>query len=74
MKQKTLIGKLIGKFIKIISSKNKSLVNLRGRVIDETRNTITLETEDKTIKIIKSHVKIENENKNQTNWNKSEFA
>ncbi|MEK6907515.1 MAG: ribonuclease P protein subunit [Nanoarchaeota archaeon] len=61
MKQKTIIGKLIGKSIKVIDSKNKTLVNLQGTIIDETKNTITLQTEKKQIKIIKSQVKIENE-------------
>jgi len=62
LKQKNLIGKSIGRFIKILSSKNPSLIGLRGRIIDETKNTITLLTEKKQIKIIKSQVKTENEN------------
>ncbi len=62
MKQKTFIGSLIGKFIKIVDSKNLHLLNIKGKIIDETKNTITLQTEKKQIKIIKSQVKIEDEN------------
>ncbi|MBS3160399.1 ribonuclease P protein subunit [Candidatus Woesearchaeota archaeon] len=62
MKQKQIIGKLIGKFIKVTNAKNKTLVNLQGRIIDETRNTITIQTDKKQVKLIKSQVKIKNEN------------
>jgi len=34
---------LIGKKIKIVESKNKSLSGIEGIVIDETRNTFTIE-------------------------------
>ena len=62
MKQKQIIGKLIGKFIKVTNAKNKTLVNLQGRIIDETRNTITIQTDKKQVKLIKSQVKSKNEN------------
>ena len=46
-------GELIGSYVKVVDSKNKTLVGLEGKVIDETKNTITLEDGKK---IIKSHV------------------
>ncbi|MBI2663547.1 ribonuclease P protein subunit [Candidatus Woesearchaeota archaeon] len=48
---------LIGNKVEITDSKNKSLIGLSGKVIDETRNTLTLETKDKIKKVIKSQVK-----------------
>ncbi len=54
---------LIGLEIEIVESKNKSLKGLKGKIIDETKNTITIE-DDKTRKIMKSQImmktKIEN--------------
>ena len=61
MIKKDIIGSLIGKDIEIISSKNKSLFGLKGRVIDETKNTIRIETRNKIKTIIKTQVKIKNE-------------
>jgi RNase P/RNase MRP subunit p29 len=58
LKQKIIIGSLIGKFIRISDSKNKSLTGLDGKIIDETKNTITLKTKNKEIKIIKNQIKI----------------
>lgn len=34
---------LIGKFIEVMGARNKNLIGLRGRVIDETKNLIILE-------------------------------
>ncbi len=43
---------LIGLKVKIKESKNLSLKNLEGRIIDETYNTFKIETKDKKEKII----------------------
>lgn len=48
-------SELIGSIIEIIGSKNKTLIGLKGKVIDETKNTLTIQGE-KTKKIIKSHI------------------
>ena len=48
---------LIGSMIGITESKNKSLLKLKGKIIDETKNTFTLETSNGIKKIIKSQVK-----------------
>jgi len=41
---------LIGLDVEVIDAKNKSLVGLKGKVVDETRNTIVLEGEKKVMK------------------------
>ena len=47
---------LIGLSIKIIESKNKSLVGLNGKIIDETQNTLSLQTANSIKKIIKNQI------------------
>lgn len=49
---------LIGLTVEIIQSTNPSLKGLRGKVIDETRNTLTLYTDGKEKKIIKKQATI----------------
>ncbi|MFH1209571.1 MAG: ribonuclease P protein subunit [archaeon] len=61
MKAKELKSLLIGSYIEIIESKNKSLIGLKGKVIDQTKNTITIDCKNKTKKIILSQVKIKND-------------
>jgi ribonuclease P protein subunit POP4 len=36
---------LIGLTTRVIDSTNTSLINIRGKVVDETRNTLTVETD-----------------------------
>jgi ribonuclease P protein subunit POP4 len=45
---------IIGLYVKIIDSKNKELVGLEGKVINETMNTLEIERDKKVRKIIKS--------------------
>ena len=49
---------LIGMHVRVIESSNPSLVGVDGKIIDETRNMVTLEN-SKRIKLIKNHVKLE---------------
>tara|TARA_Y100000034_G_C6851085_1_gene386139 strand:+ start:973 stop:1164 length:192 start_codon:yes stop_codon:yes gene_type:complete len=63
MNMKKISSLMIGSNIEIIESKNKTLVGLKGKVIDQTKNTITLNTKEGTKRIILSHVKIKNEKK-----------
>ncbi len=50
---------LIGLNVEIINAKNKSLIGIKGRIIDETKNLIFVESTNKKIKkIIKDQVKI----------------
>jgi len=58
MKAKELKSLLIGSYIEIEESKNRSLIGLKGKVIDQTKNTITIDTGDKTKKIILSNVRL----------------
>ena len=58
MNMKKISSLIIGSNIEIIESKNKTLVGLKGKVIDQTKNTIRLDTKKGTKKIILSHVKI----------------
>jgi ribonuclease P protein subunit POP4 len=43
----------IGKHIRIIESTNKSLFGIEGRVVDETKNIISIETDGNVRKIAK---------------------
>ena len=61
MNLKKLKSLIIGSNIEIIESKNKTLVGLKGKVIDQTKNTITMETKKGSKKIITSHARIKNE-------------
>ena len=54
--KKALIGCLIGKAIEVEKANNKSLVGMRGSVIDETRNMLLLKTEKGIKKLIKKQV------------------
>ena len=56
---------LIGKEVFIVSSKNKSLEGIKGKIIDETKNTITIKTSSKIKKILKNQVKLELKIKNK---------
>lgn len=44
---------LIGLKAEIVKSKNKSLIGLKGKIIDETRSMLTIETNKGEKKIIK---------------------
>ena len=45
---------LIGAAIEIVGSSNTSLVGKKGKIIDETKNTITIQTKNKKEKILKN--------------------
>ncbi len=57
MKEKQNKEILIGKEIKITGSKNTSLVNLQGKIIDETKNTIIIKTNKGEKKLLKNQIK-----------------
>jgi len=57
MKLKTIKNLKIGSNIEIKESKNKSLIGLKGKVIDETKNMFTIETQKGIKKIMKSQAK-----------------
>jgi len=41
---------LIGSQIEVVDSKNKSLIGLKGKIIDETKNMLILDNQKKLIK------------------------
>ena len=61
MNLKKIRNLIIGSNTEVIESKNKTLIGLKGKVIDQTKSTITLETKKGIKKIIISHVKTKNE-------------
>ena len=59
MTKKILKEELIGKQIKVIDAQNKSLINLCGVIIDETRNVLVIEDEHGAVKkLLKSQITI----------------
>lgn len=56
---------LIGTTIKVVGSSNKSLLGISGKVVDETKNTIILEQDNKEKKLIKNQITIQLTYKNQ---------
>ncbi len=60
MQIKKIIKKeFIGKNIEVIDAKNPSLLKLKGKIVDETKNTITIEKENgETKKLVKNQVTI----------------
>lgn len=50
---------LIGLICKIIDAKNKDLIGLKGKIIDETKNTLKIQHNNKTKIILKNQVTLE---------------
>lgn len=49
---------MIGAQIDIVDSKNQTLNGLKGTVIDETRNTIKIKSDNKLMRIIKNQINL----------------
>ena len=47
---------LIGLKTEIIDSKNKDNIGIKGQIIDETKNTITIEQNNKTKRLFKNNI------------------
>ena len=47
---------LIGSVIEVIKSRNPALIGIKGKVIDETKNILMLETQKGIKKLIKSQI------------------
>lgn len=54
--QDVLKYELIGLEIEVIDARNAHLKGLRGKIIDETRNTLTIECNSATKRLIKDQV------------------
>jgi ribonuclease P protein subunit POP4 len=63
--QNILRHELIGLEIKITGSSNKALIGMLGRIVDETRNTITLAVGEKLKKVPKAQIVFETAINNQ---------
>lgn len=51
-------AEFIGSYAEVIDSKNKSLIGIKGKVVDETKNTFTIKTKEKMKTIAKNQVKL----------------
>lgn len=47
-------SEIIGLEAKIVRSSNKDIININGKIIDETRKTVTLKTETQNVIAIKT--------------------
>ncbi len=56
MNKNILKDELIGMHIEISDAKNKSLMGLTGTIIDETKNTLKIQTNTKIKTILKNQV------------------
>lgn len=52
--QNIIHHELIGLDTKVVSSRNRSLIGIEGRIVDETKNVLTIETDVQEKKIPKS--------------------
>jgi len=52
---KFLKTEFIGLELEVMDSGNKSIIGLKGKIIDETKNTFILKTEKGIKKVIKKH-------------------
>ena len=67
--RRSMKDELIGLELEVLKSDNTQLVGIKGQVIDETKNTITIQSQDKKIKkLIKKDIifTIESRGKKQT--------
>tara|TARA_Y100000310_G_scaffold138289_2_gene137222 strand:+ start:29871 stop:30128 length:258 start_codon:yes stop_codon:yes gene_type:complete len=59
MRTKDLLRcELIGLIIEVVDSKNKSLLGLKGQVVDETKHTLVIEVDGKNKRLLKSQITI----------------
>jgi RNase P/RNase MRP subunit p29 len=54
---------LVGEMLEVVHSRNQALTGLSGQIIDETKNTIEIQTEEGTKTIPKDQVTIKIKNK-----------
>ena len=56
MKADTYAQEIIGKTAKVVESKNKNDVGLEGKIVDETKKTIVLETKNDKKTLFKNNI------------------
>ena len=47
---------LIGLEVEVVDAKNKSLIGIKGKIVDETKNTFVIEIKGKEKKLLKDQV------------------
>lgn len=60
--EKNYSKELIGSEVKIIASKNPSLVGISGKIVDETRSTIKIECGKKIKTLLKNSIMLQLKN------------
>lgn len=55
-KMDILKHELIGTKVKVVNSSNKALIGINGKIMDETRNMLTIECNGNLKRLIKSQV------------------
>ena len=59
-------AEFIGMNVEVIEAENPSLIGLKGKIIDETKNTFTIQTKQKTRKVIKNQITLKTKIKQKT--------
>lgn len=59
MKKRYYTGILIGKEAKVVGAKNPSLLNIQGKIVDETKMTIKIKQQGKIKTLLKNTVTIQ---------------
>jgi len=65
-KDEILKAELIGKHVKVVDAENKGLIGIEGTIVDETRNTLKVETNNGEKTLVKDQVTITMEHKGNT--------
>ncbi len=55
-KKQIVRSEFIGSLIEIVKSKNPTLIGVKGKIVDETKNTIKIKENGKIKTILKNHV------------------
>ncbi len=50
---------MIGLIVKVIDASNSALIGIEGKIVDETRNTLVIETKQGEKTVLKAQVKLE---------------
>jgi ribonuclease P protein subunit POP4 len=66
MKSEVVRGEMIGRNIRVIDAKNRALIGIEGNIVDETRNTLIVETRRGRKTLLKQQVTIETVNRGKS--------
>jgi ribonuclease P protein subunit POP4 len=54
--QNIMRHELIGLYVKVVDSSHEGFIGIEGKVVDETKNTISIEMKDGTLRIVPKNV------------------